>query len=96
MTKTIGGLSARKVDAVFDKTIKLVGEDLEEYSCIALHKFDVVGVVRNFYTDIMSPNDSFGYDLAHNIESAYKTQENRKNLRVVMLSLVKAAWRDLV
>ena len=98
------GVRARNVDRIIDKAIQRVGTGEEKYSCCALvipgTKDYLKGwKIRKAYTRTFGPVteyvDNFGYAFAVEVNKAtYK--DNKANFRILMLSLFKAAWRDLV
>ncbi len=96
------GIKAEKIDRIIDKAIRLIGLGQELYSCCALT--DVGGPplgweVRKAYTHAFGPvtiyPDHYGYAFATEV---YKVtnDKTKANFRILMLSLFKAAWRDLV
>ena len=96
------GVRAKDIDRIIDKAILGVGLGLETYSCCALT--NVKGCVpswevRKAYTRTFGPvtyiPDNYGYTFAAKVSKA-TNKGNRANFRVFMLSLFKAAWRDLV
>ncbi len=96
------GMPARDVDRIIDGAIRDVGLGMKTYSCCALSDAGE-GIqgweVRKAYTRAFGPvtkyPDHYGYELAVEVSKAtYK--KNKANFRVLMLSLFKAAWRDLV
>ena len=96
------GIKAEKIDRIIDKAILGVGLGLETYSCCALS--DVRGCVlgwkvREAYTHAFGPAtiypDNYGYAFATEVHKV-TNDETKANFRILMLSLFKAAWRDLV
>ena len=102
MSKVNGiGTPAREVDRIIDKAIQLIGTGAHRYSCCALTPARDTGAgwkVRKVYTRTFGPAtiypDHFGYVFSSEVQKAapFTTLE----FRVTMLSLFRAAWRDLV
>ena len=98
------GVRAKDVDRIIDKAIRCIGLGQEVFSCCAL----IVGgkenntlswKVRKAYTRTLGPltiyPDHYGYAFSVEVRKA-TNKGNKANFRVLLLSLFKAAWRDLV
>ena len=96
------GVSERDVDRILDKAIQLIGTGVEVYSCCALtvpgDDYQKGKRIRQVYCAVF--NDSQAYDpMGEAFRKAieYSTPRNEwVGLRVLLLSLFKAAWRDLI
>ncbi|KKM61420.1 hypothetical protein LCGC14_1531800 [marine sediment metagenome] len=96
------GVRAKDIDRIIDGAIQRIGTGEDKYSCCALMQRGESSrswKVRNAYTHTFSPvtycPDNYGYAFATEVTRA--TNPNTKaNFRVFMLSLFRAAWRDLV
>ena len=103
MTKlNLIGVRARDIDRIIDRAIQRIGKGEDRYSCCALiKKGDLARCwkVRKAYTDTFGPvtiySDHFGYMFAAEVSLA-ATHETTANFRILMLSLFRVAWRDLV
>ena len=97
------GIPAQDVDRIIDRAIQLIGTSAHKYSCCALTPVgDTIQgwKVRKAYTRTFGPVtsyiDNYGYALSMEVSRAtYGTPREARNLRVFMLSLFRAAWRDL-
>ena len=103
MSKVNGiGISARDIDQIIDRAIQLIGAGEYKYSCCALtaeEDYHKCWKVRQAYTRIFGPHtdylDNHGYEFARKVKQATNAA-TVADFRVFMLSLFKAAWRDLV
>ena len=97
------GIPARDIDRIIDKAIKRIVTGEEMFSCCAF----ITGLndtrgwaVRKAYTRTFGPVTSYidncGYAFATEVNRATNSLNEVGNLRIVMLSLFRAAWRDLV
>ena len=96
------GVKARDVDRIIDRAIRRIGEGRDRYSCCALTSVGYCNwgrKVRKAYTNAFGPVvelvDNYGYAFAGEVSLA-TTYETASNFRVLMLSLFRVAWRDLV
>ena len=103
----LNGVEAEKVDEIIDGAIFCVEAGLEEFSCCALTQpgedYKNGWATRRLYTTTFNDNpldghaDNYGYGFADGIrEACPNTKEERRDFRILLLSLFKAAWRDLV
>ncbi len=106
MSKINGiGIPARNVDRIIDEAIRRIETGEDVYSCCALLEFNGENIlnwaVRRAYTNTFGPvpdyPDNYGYAFVTEVNRAtYNNRSKAKDFRVLMLSLFKAAWRDLV
>ena len=105
MSKINGiGIPAQDVDRIIDTAILRIETGEHVYSCCALiaEAEDHSGwAVRKAYTRTFGPvidyQDNYGYAFATEVNRAtYNNRSKAKDFRVLMLSLFRAAWRDLV
>ena len=98
------GIPARDIDRIIDGAIQRIETGEDVYSCCALitkGKYIDDWKVRKAYTKTFGPVtnylDNYGYAFATEVNRAtHKNSSKAKDFRVLMLSLFKAAWRDLV
>ena len=100
------GVRAKDIDRIFAAAIRRIAEGKEEFSCIAIGSHGSYTVlqarlkVRQFYTDALAPRprSKQAIDLLTRITNhvGYNTNDESQGFRILMLSLIKAAWRDLV
>ena len=106
MSKTNGiGIPARDVDRIIDGAIQRIATGEDVYSCCALTLAGTKDYldgwkVRAAYTRTFGPvtdyPDNYGYSFATEVNRAtYNNRSKAKDFRVLMLSLFRAAWRDL-
>ena len=97
------GVSERDVDRIIDAAIERIGIGLYAYSCCALSAPGddyVKGLrIREVYAKVFTDgpelvNDA-GETFRRQIEH-YVSPKEWRNLRILLLSLFKAAWKDLV
>ena len=95
------GVKARDIDRIIDKAIRRIGKGEDRYSCCALIEtgnLEGCWKVRKAYTNAFSPVskfvDHYGCVFAETVNQA-TTRETAADFRVLMLSLFRAAWRDL-
>ncbi len=97
------GVSAKNIDRIIDEAIRRIETGEDVYSCCALitqgKRIDD-WKVRKFYTKTFgSPTlypDNYGYVFATEVNRAtYNNSSKAKDFRIFMLSLFRAAWRDL-
>ena len=93
------------VDGILDVAIEDVESGLEEFSCCALtipgDLYQEGWLVRRVYsktfTDNVVPHDNYGHAFSEAVlRFSPSNKQERRELRVLLLSLFKAAWRDLV
>ena len=104
MSKINGiGIPARDVDRIIGKAIQRIGTGEDKYSCCALMQRGESSrswKVRNAYTHTFGPvtycPDNYGYAFTTEVNRATNSSDEARNLRIIMLSLFRAAWRDLV
>ena len=100
------GVKAKDIDRIFGEAIRRIAEREEEFSCIAIgslsnysHNLNQLKV-RQFYTDVLAPRPrtKVRLDLLGRVTDHVGCNNNDESqgFRILMLSLVKAAWRDLV
>ena len=100
------GVKAGDVDRIIDAAILRIETGEDVYSCCA---FMLAGTkdyldgwkVRKAYTRTFGPVtsyiDNFGYAFSTEVNRAtHNNSSKAKDFRVLMLSLFRAAWRDLV
>ena len=97
------GTPAQEVDRIIDKAIHNIGTGEGRFSCCALTLtgYDGKGwTVRRAYIRTFGPVtdyiDNYGYAFATEVSQAANSPRSEINLRILLLSLFKAAWRDLV
>ena len=97
------GVKAKDIDRIIDRAILAIGTGEDVYSCCALitEVEDHLGwAVRKAYTRTFGPVtdylDNYGYAFATEVHKAIRNDGNKANFRILMLSLFRAAWRDLV
>ncbi len=97
------GVRAKDIDRIIDKAIHSIGTGEGKFSCCALTPTGDDGkgwLVRRAYTRTFAPVmdyiDNYGYAFATEVNHAANSPESETNLRVLLLSLFRAAWRDLV
>ncbi len=102
------GIRAREIDWIFADAIERIAEGDEQFSCCAIIRIDqyqYAGTgnllkVRQFYADAFAPRPYAKppFDLLGRVTDyvGYKKNDESQGFRILMLSLVKAAWRDLV
>ena len=99
------GVKAKDIDRIFADAIKRIAEGDDEFSCCAISKLDNIKrecwKVREFYTEVLEPGlpqRKPPFDLLSRVVDHVGLVDNNKSqgFRILMLSLVKAAWRDLV
>ena len=96
------GVSEQDVDRILDGAIQLIGTGVEVYSCCALtvpgNDYQKGKRIRQVYCAVFG--DSQAYDPMGEVFRMAIENTTPKNkwvgLRVLLLSLFKAAWRDLV
>ena len=104
MTKlNLLGIKAAEIDRIIDKAILRIGSGGYKYSCCALARASDDGkswAVRRTYTrtfgPVMAYRDNYGYAFATEVSQAANSPRSEINLRILLLSLFRAAWRDLV
>ncbi len=105
MSKINGiGVLAKDVDRIIDAAILRIETGEDVYSCCAFTtQVKRIGdwKVRKFYTKTFGPPtlypDNYGYTFATEVNRAtYNNRSKAKDFRVLMLSLFRVAWRDLV
>ena len=98
------GIPARDIDRIFADAIERIAEGDAEFSCCAistleLHERDA-SVIRQFYTGVFAPRTGGNrpYLLLPRVTNhvGVRRTDKSQGFRILMLSLVKAAWRDLV
>ena len=104
MSKINGiGIPVRDVDQIITRAIRRIGTGEDRYSCCALTPAAAGDVgkgwkVRKAYTHTFGPvtdyPDSYGYAFAAEVQQA-TNEDTETDFRVLMLSLFRAAWRDL-
>ena len=98
-------IKAKKIDRIFSNAIAKIANGNQEFSCCAISTLvdlrdrDAL-IVRGFYTDVFAPRpgEKTPSDLLFRVVEhvgAPCTDESQ-GFRILMLSLVKAAWGDLV
>ena len=102
----LNGVEAEKVDEIIDYAIEEINLSLDMFSCCALivpgENYDKGWVIRRLYTSTFNDNplgktDNYGYGFSNAILEAFPNiGEERRDLRILLLSLFRAAWRDLV
>jgi len=100
------GVKARDIDRIFADAIERIAKGEEEFSCVAIGSLSGYSPnlnqlkVRQFYTDALAlgPRAKARLDLLGRVTDhvGYDNNDESQGFRILMLSLVKAAWRDLV
>ncbi|KKL27816.1 hypothetical protein LCGC14_2381410 [marine sediment metagenome] len=99
------GIPAKDIDRIIDDAIWSIGTGEDSFSCCALLEFNgentLNWAVRKAYTHTFGPAtdylDNYGWAFSTEVNLAGRgNYESMANLRVFMLSLFRAAWRDLV
>ena len=100
------GVRAKDIDRIFADAIERIAEGKQEFSCVAISSLDSCSLnlnrlkVRQFYTGVLAPRprEKGRLDLLTRVTNHVGCEANDESqgFRVLMLSLVKAAWRDLV
>ena len=100
------GVKVRDIDRIIDTAILRIETGKDVYSCCALtlaatKDYDDGWKVRKAYTHTFGPvtgyPDNYGYVFVMVVNRAtYNNSSKAKDLRILMLSLFRAAWRDLV
>ena len=102
------GVRAVEIDRIFADAIERIAEGEEEFSCCAIGRLDQNQYdrisnplkVRQLYVDALAPKPRTKppLDLLTRVTDHVSATNNDKSqgFRILMLSLVKAAWRDLV
>ena len=98
------GVKAEKIDRIFANAIAKIANGKQEFSCCAIstlseHERDAL-IIREFYTDVLDPRPSAKLPLSLLLRVmnhvGYDNTDKSQGFRILMLSLIKAAWRDLV
>lgn len=97
------GVRAKDIDRIFEYAIGRIAEGKDEFSCCAIatiYSSKDKLKVRRFYVEVLGPRPhATGYNslLTRVLDHVgnNKTDESQ-GFRILMLSLAKAAWRDLV
>ena len=100
------GVRAKDIDRIFANAIKRIAEGSAEFSCCAIGALGNYTInpdrlkVRQLYVDALAPRPrtKLSLDLLNRVLNHVGLTANDKSqgFRILMLSLVKAAWRDLV
>ena len=100
------GVRAKDIDRIFADAIRRIAEGDEEFSCVAIGARGSYTVtqdqlkVRQFYVYALAPRPraKVHLDLLTRVtnHAGCTTNDEPQGFRILMLSLVKAAWRDLV
>ena len=102
------GVRAVEIDRIFADAIERIAEGEEEFSCCAIGKLDQYQYaragnslkVRRLYVDTLAPKGDCkpNLDLLNLVTKhvGCAWSDKSQGFRILMLSLVKAAWRDLV
>ena len=100
------GVKAKDIDRIFADAIRRIAEGDEEFSCTAIAALSTYTVtqdqlkVRRLYEDTFAPRprSKWPLDLLTRVTNHVGIVNNDRSqgFRILMLSLVKAAWRDLV
>ena len=97
-------IRAEKIDRIFSNAIAQIANGKQEFSCSAIailyqYKRDALAI-REFYTDVFAPRpgEERSSDLLFRVSDhvGIPRTDKSQGFRILMLSLVKAAWRDLV
>ena len=99
------GIRAAEIDRIFDNAIRRIAEGDEEFSCTAIGSLGYYPYnqnqlkVRQFYVDALAARQraKFPTDLLSRVTNhvGCKNNDESQGFRILMLSLIKAAWRDL-
>ncbi len=100
------GVRAKDIDRIFSNAIKQIAEGEQEFSCVAISSLLLNNhnrnrlKVRRLYEDTLTsgPCNELSFSLLCLVINHVGCVNNNKSqgFRILMLSLVKAAWRDLV
>ena len=100
------GIRAREIDQIFDNAIRRIAEGDEEFSCVAIGSLSHYPntqsqlKVRQLYMEAFAQRlrTKRSLDLLGRVTEHVGCHNNDESqgFRILMLSLVKAAWRDLV
>ena len=98
------GVRAKDIDRIFADAIKRVAKGDDEFSCNAITRLSgfrgVQWKVKDFYVKALEarPEKGVRIDLLTRVlyYVGYESTDESQGFRILMLSLVKAAWRDLV
>ena len=97
-------IRGEKIDRIFSNAIAKIANGEQEFSCCAITTFDQLCgdalIIRQFYTDMLAPRQGVNpsVDLLVRVTNhvGIRRTDKSQGFRILMLSLVKAAWRDLV
>ena len=100
----VNEIRAEKIDRIFSNAIAKIANGEQQFSCCAITTFDQLDrdalIIRQFYTDVLAPRPSAKtpVDLLVRVTNHVGSRRTNKSqdFRILMLSLIKAAWRDLV
>ena len=101
------GVKARDIDRIFADAIERIAKGEEEFSCVAIGSLSGYSPnlnqlkVRQFYTDVLALGPRAKVRLADLLcrvidHVGCDNNDESQGFRILMLSLVKAAWRNLV
>ena len=98
------GVKARDIDRIFSDAIAQIANGEQAFSCCAISTLDLYDregiTIRRFYTDVFAPRPGakppFGLLSRVTNHVGIRGTDKSQGFRILMLSLVKAAWRDLV
>ena len=98
------GVSAKNIDRIFAGAIRRIAEGEDEFSCCAITRIVPFTKdktkVKEFYVEVLEARHPKGWktDLLMRVVNhvGSKMTNESQGFRILMLSLVKAAWRDLV
>ena len=98
------GVRAKDIDRIFGNAIAKIARGEQEFSCCAIGTWDQHNTkqirVRKFYAYVLAPRPRAKglLDLLFRVTDHVGRENNDESqgFRILMLSLVKAAWRDLV
>ncbi len=100
------GIRAKDIDKIFANAIEQIANGNQKFSCVAIgstincptNKDQLK--VKKLYVEAFAPRlrSRRSFDLLYRVTThvGYNNTDKSQGFRILMLSLVKAAWRDLV
>ena len=98
-------IRAKRIDRIFSNAIAKIANGEQEFSCCAIgtlfgRRDRQSLTIRQFYADVFAsrpgakPPHELLFRVTDHVGARYA--DKSQGFRILMLSLVKAAWRDLV
>ena len=98
------GVKASEIDEIFTEAIRRIAERKDEFSCCAIgtryRRTQNTDIVGRFYVEAFSQRSHKERPLTLlnrvSNHAGWQNDDESQGFRILMLSLIKAAWRDLV